>query len=143
MTFGENVEVEEHLVDGIFGVAFAKVDRVLLAFLGAREIEIAAEAIGNGKIGLLDPSEHFLVELFLEGFGAGEDRVGVGVFGVQIGDDFGILLIVEPSIGVDAAVVVNDVFDGMATSDGWGGRRDDWRGDVCVGFGSHEPLAKV
>jgi len=44
-------------------------DGILFAFHGAGEIEIAAEAVGDREIGLLDAAEHFLVELFLEGLG--------------------------------------------------------------------------
>ena len=94
-------------------------DRVLLAFFGACEIEIAAEAVGNREVGLQDLAQHFLIELFLEGFGAVKNGVGVGVFGVEIGDDLGILLFLEPGVIVDAAVVVEDVLDGMAAGD-WG-----------------------
>ena len=94
-------------------------DRVLFAFFGAGEIEIAAEAVGNRKIGLQDFRQHFLVELFLEGFGAVENGVGVGILGVEVGDDFGICFLAQPGVVVDAAVVVDDVFDGMAAGDRW------------------------
>jgi hypothetical protein len=139
MAFGEGIQVQQEVVIGICGFLFTEMDGVLLAFFGTREIEIAAKAGGNRQIGLLDTAEHFLVELFLKSFGAGKHGVGVSVFGVEVGDDFGIIFIVEPVVWIDAAVFVNDVFDRMATRDGWNSRAGWWRGGIGVGFGSHGP----
>jgi len=41
---------------------------VLLSFFGPREIEVATELIGNGKIRLQDAPEHLLIKLLLERF---------------------------------------------------------------------------
>lgn len=140
MACGERVEVEEKFVSGVIRIVLSKVDRVLLAFLGAREIEVAPETIGNGKVGLLNAAEHLLVKLFLEGVCAAKVGVGPSIFGVQVGDHFGILLVVEPGVRIDAAIFVNDVLDRVATRDGRAGRIGCWRGGV--GFGSHGPLAR-
>ena len=48
MPFGERVEIKEKFVGGVIRVALSKVNRLLLAFFGAREIKVAAEAVGNG-----------------------------------------------------------------------------------------------
>ena len=60
-------------------------DGILFAFLGAREILEAAKLVRDAEVRLLNAGEHFLVELFLEGFGGLEDGVGVGIFGVEVG----------------------------------------------------------
>src|SRR4029077_3183174 len=113
---------------------------ILLAFLGAREIKVAAQSVGNRKVGLQDAAEHFLVEFFLKRFGIPKRGVGVGVFRVEVGDDFGIVFIAEPGVVVDAAVAVDDVLDRVAPRDGGPGRADALgigrkagRGDVGVG----------
>jgi hypothetical protein len=46
-----------------------------------------------------------------------KDGIGISVLGVEVRDYFGILLFLEPGIVVDAAVVVDDVLDGMAAGD--------------------------
>jgi hypothetical protein len=98
------------------------VNGVLLALFGAREIEIAAQSVGNGEIRLQDAAEHFLIELFLEGRGVAENGVSVGVLGVEVGDDFGIVLVAEPGVVVDAAVAVDNVLDGLPARYGRLGR---------------------
>ncbi len=92
-------------------------NRVLFAFFGASEIQIAAQQVRNGQVGLQDLRQHLLIELFLEGFGAVEDGIGVSVLGVEVRDYLGTLLILEPCVIVDAAVVVDDVLDGVAPGD--------------------------
>ena len=81
-------------------------DRILFAFLGAREILETAKRVGDAEVGLLDAGEHFLVELFLEGLGGLEQGVGVGIFRVEVSDNFGVFLFAEPSVVVDAAIAV-------------------------------------
>src|SRR5579863_4901522 len=143
MAFGKRVQVEQQFVVGVFRVAPAEVHCVLLAFFGAREIEVTAEAIGNGQVGLLNPAEHFLIELLLKGLGTSKHGIGVSILSVEVGDNLGVLLVVKPCVRVDATVVVNDVFDEMATRDGRGHRSGERRGDIGVGFGSHGPLTWV
>ena len=97
-------------------------ERVLLAFDGFGGVEIAAEAIGNGEIGLLDTGEHLVVERLLKGFGGFEDGVGVGVFGEEVLDDSGIFLFAKPGVIVDAKIAVEEVLDGYASGDRGRGR---------------------
>src|SRR5712692_6307476 len=92
-------------------------DRVLLSLCGPREIEVAAEPVGNGKIRLLDAPEHFLIELFLEWLGGLQNGMGIGIFGLQIGDDVGVFFAAEPSVMVNPAVTVQKVFYGLAPGD--------------------------
>jgi len=110
---GEDVEVEEDVFAGILG-GFAAIDGVLLALDGARVIFVAAEGIGDAEVGLQDAAEHFLIELFLEGFGGFEVRVCVIVFSLEIGGYARILFVAEPGIVIHAAVVVDDVLDRFA-----------------------------
>lgn len=117
MTLGEEVEVEEDLLFGVLWRA-AAIDGVLAAFEGARVVFEAAKSVGDGEIGLQDAAEHFLVERFLERFGGFQVGGGVVVFGVEVGDDARVLFVAEPGVVVDAAVVVNDVLDGLTKGDG-------------------------
>src|SRR5882724_4232612 len=97
----------------------AVMKRILLALFGAREIEIAAQSVGDGEVGLQDAAEHLLVQLFLERLGVAQNYIGVGIFGVEIGDDFRIILVAEPRIIVDEAVAVNDGFNRLTPRDRW------------------------
>ena len=95
----------------------AKMERVLLAFDGFDGVEIAAKAIGNGEIGLLDAGEHLVVERLLKGLGGLEDGVGIGVFGLEVLEDRGIFFFAEPGVIVDAKIAVKEVLDGFASGD--------------------------
>src|ERR1700704_5887952 len=99
--------------------------RILLALFSAREIEIAAQSVGNGKIGLQDAAEHLLVQLFLERLGVRQNYIGVGVFGVEVGDDLRIIFVAEPGVIVDEAVAVNDGFNRLTLCD-----RGLWRAGI-------------
>ena len=127
MALGEEVDVEDDLLGlarvegrvrvGVGGGA-AAVDGILEALDGAGGVEPVAEAVGDGLVGLLDVGEHLGVELGLEVGGGGHHRGGVGVFGFEIGDDFGRVLVAHP------AVVV---LEGDAVQRGGGG--------VAAGYG--------
>jgi len=102
VAFGEAIKVEEEFVGGAFRVAVSDVNGVLFASFRASEILETAKSVRDGEVGLLDAGKHFLVELFLEGFGWFEDGVGVCVFGVEVGEDFRIFFFTEPSVIVHA-----------------------------------------
>ena len=70
MAVGQNVYVEQQFFGSAVGIEPAAVDGVLLAFLGAREIEIASQAVGNREVGLQYLAQHFLIKSFLENFRA-------------------------------------------------------------------------
>jgi hypothetical protein len=84
LALGQLVDVEGDLLGGLDRPLLAAIDGVLLALLGARVVEVAALAIGDVDVGLLDPRQHLLVERFLEGLGGLHDRVGVGVLGLEV-----------------------------------------------------------
>ena len=90
---------------------------VLLAFLGTREIKICTKAIRNGKIGLEDAAEHFLIKLFLKSFGGAKKSIRVGILRMQIGQDFRIFFFAEPGVVVDATVTMENVLDRMAAGE--------------------------
>ena len=84
----------------------AAVDRVLLALLGARVIEVAAVAVGDRQVGLLDVAEHLLVESLLKGLGRLHHRVGVGVLGLEVGRHLGVGLVPQPEVVVRPGLAV-------------------------------------
>ena len=95
----------------------AKIQRVLQAFKCLCEILVTAKRVGDGKICLLDAAQHFLIKLFLECLGRLENGIGVRVFGLQIGDDFGGFLAAKPGVMIDAAVAMQNVLHGFAPGD--------------------------
>ncbi len=93
-------------------------NRVLLACLGAREIEIAAKPVGNGQIRLKNAAEHLLVQRFLERFGGLQNRFGIGVFCIEISDDFWVFFLAQPGVMVHAAVAMENVSTGSRRASG-------------------------
>src|SRR5215472_7004658 len=61
---------------------------ILLAFDHFDEVEIPAQDIGYGKVGLEDAPEHFLIEFLLEIQSGRQNDVRVGVLGIEVGKDF-------------------------------------------------------
>jgi len=65
MASGERVQVQEQFFGCVLRrVALAGVDRILLALFSAREIEIPAQSVWDGEVGLQDAAEHLLVQAF-------------------------------------------------------------------------------
>jgi len=79
--FCKQIQVEQQFFLRAFRVAPPAMERVLPSFFGPREIEIAAEFIGNGKIRLQDATQHFLIELLLECFRGLQNDIGISVLG--------------------------------------------------------------
>ena len=69
MAFCKQIQVEQQFFRGAFPIASPAMERVLLSLCGPREIEIATQAIRNGKIGLQDAPQHLLVKLLLKCLG--------------------------------------------------------------------------
>src|SRR6266851_1619523 len=109
MAFRKQIQVEQQFFRRGFRVAPPAMERVLLSFLGTREIVIATEPIGNGKIRLQDAPQHFLIELFLKCLCGLQNGVGIGVFRLQISHDLRIFFVAEPCIVVDTAVAMQNV----------------------------------
>ena len=91
------------------------------------------------------PPQHLLIKDLLECLGRLQDGIGIGVFSLQIGDDFGVFLVAKPGVMVDAAVAMQNMLHGFAPGDGWlwncirgSLARKHWRGRVS--FGVHKPL---
>ena len=120
---GEGIEVEGDLLGGGEGPGLAAVDRVLLALLRAREVEVAPAPVGDGLVVLFDARQHLPVEPLLEGLGGLHHRVGVGVLGVQVGVDLPVFLAAQPVVLVDQALAVDDGFPGVFPGAGGHGQR--------------------
>ncbi len=118
MPLGELIEIEKEFFAAEIVNRFAEVLWVLLAFERFGEIEIAAQAVGDREVGLLDAREHFLIKLLLEIQRGLQNRFGVGVLGFEVGNDFRVFLMPKPVVMVDAAVAMKDVLDGFPAGNG-------------------------
>ncbi len=102
------------------------VDAVVLALLGARVVPPWSAAGRHRHVGLLDPGLHLLEEPAAQ---RGQRRrlpVGIGVLGLQVLQDLGILALAEPEPGVLAVVAVG---------------RDDMGAPGCSGGAGHRMRA--
>ena len=93
----------------------------MLALFGADVVPPVAFAVGGGLVGLLDVAEHLVVELVAEGGEVGGDGLGVGIFSLEVGGDFGALLVAEPGVVVGEGDAVEDGFFVIFAGDGRGG----------------------
>ena len=86
-------------------------DAVVLPLLGARVVPPGSPPGRHRHVGLFDPGLHLLEEARAEGGQRGGRLVGVGVLGLQVGQDLGILALAEPEPGILPVVAVgrNDV----------------------------------
>jgi hypothetical protein len=87
------------------------VDAVVLPLLGAGVVPPRASSGGHRHVGLFDPGLHLLEEAATE-FGEGcRFLLRVGVLGLEVSQDLGVLAFAEPEPGVLAVVAVgrNDV----------------------------------
>src|SRR6266566_613814 len=114
-------------------------ERVLLSFERFGEIEITPQPIGNGEIRLQKASQHFLIELLLEGFRGLQNGVGIRVLGLQIDDDFRIFFLPQPGVMVHTAVAMHHMLYRFPAGNrrlGNRGCRDflgwQWRRDIGV-----------
>jgi hypothetical protein len=105
----ERVEIERDLFAGTGRGRAAAENRVLLACLRARVVEVPALAVGHRLVVLLDPGQHLPVEGVLEAQGGVHHRVGMGVFGLQVGDDGGVVLGPQPEVVVHELLAVHHV----------------------------------
>src|SRR5271155_4433535 len=122
--------------------------RILLALFRASEIEITAQAVGNAQIRLKDPAEHLLVEHLLKSFGGPQDGIGVRVFRLQIGDYFGVLLLAQPGVMIDATIAVHNGLNRLAARKRRRKRRTSYRvvrkrWRCCFGVWIHASLDLV
>ena len=100
----------------------AAVDGVLVAFLGAGVVPPVAVAEGDGDVGLLDVAEHLPVEVVAQAGQRGHPGFGVGVFGLQVGGDLGVLLVAQPGVVVaEGHAVQSGLSVLLAGNGGWQG----------------------
>ena len=95
---------------------------ILLALGGPGEIQVAPQPVRDRKVGLLDASEHLLIELLLKRVRGSQNGVGVGVLRFKVGNDLRRFFVAKPVVMVDAAVAVEDMLYGFAPGNGRGGR---------------------
>lgn len=117
MALDELIQVEEKLFGAEIVNRFTEVQWILLAFECFRKVVVATEAIRNGDVGLLDPPEHFLIQLLLEILGGPQEGIGIGIFRVEVGEHFRRFFVPKPVVVVDAAVAVHDLFHRFAPGD--------------------------
>ena len=135
MARSQRVEFQQQFLVRAFRITLAIVKRILLALFRAREIQIAAQPVGNGKIGLQDAAQHLLVQILLKALGIAQDGVRVRVFGVEVSNDLGIILVAEPCVIVDEPVPMDDTFHRLTPRNG-GLRRAGALGIGCKAGGS-------
>ena len=124
MAHGQGVEIEQDLLGLIRPGGLAAVDRILLALLRARVIEVIAATVGNGRVVFLDAAQDLPVERVLERFHRLHHGRRVRVLRFQVSGDTRIVLVAQPEVIVLAAVAVNDVEPGnlgCVRRDGHGG----------------------
>jgi len=112
MAHGQGVEIEQDLLGLIRPGGLAAVDRILLALLRARVIEVIAATVGNGRVVFLDAAQDLPVERVLERFHRLHHGRRVRVLRFQVSGDTRIVLVAQPEVIVLAAVAVNDVEPG-------------------------------
>ena len=123
MAFHEPIQVQQQFLRRVFRVTSPAVERILLPLFRAREIEIASQPVGNGKIRLLDAHQHFLIELLLQRFRGLQNSVGIRVFGLQIVDDFRIFFVAQPGVMIYAAIAMQNVLHRFTAGSRWLGNR--------------------
>ena len=123
MAFSQEVAVEDHVFRAFAAGArkfclSAAEDRVLLPLFGARQVPPVAVAEGNRHVGLLDVAEHLFVKLIAQARQRSHFGLGVGVFSLEVGGDFGIFLVAEPGVVVDEDGPVKLNFSVLAVGGG-------------------------
>ena len=103
MPLRQLISVQHHFF-GRIGVrargstALAAIDAVLQPLLGARVVPPVAVAVGNRDVGLLHVAQHLLVKLFAQPGQRRHHRVSVGIFGLEVRGNIGILFIAQPGV---------------------------------------------
>ena len=107
VALGHLVGVEHELLGRIERAGLARVDRVFLAGLEARVVPVAAQAIRDGRVVLLDAADDLLVHLVLERLRVGGHCRLVGVLGLEVADDVlvGARVVAEPVVLVGPVAV--------------------------------------
>ena len=99
---GQRTLVEQQFLLGVQTAPLAAVVVVFLALLGARVIETIADALRNGRVVLLDPGHHLVVELVPQCLGRLHHRRGVSVLRFEVGQHPRVAapVVAQPTVGV-------------------------------------------
>ncbi len=107
LAFCQRVEVEEDFLGAVHAALAAAHVLVLLSFLGARVVEVVANARRDAQVGLLDASEHLGVERLLKALGGLHHLFGIRVLALEVFDDLGVTLLAQPEVVVRERVAVD------------------------------------
>jgi hypothetical protein len=121
-TLRQFVEVERDLLAGVGPFAPSAVDGVLLPVLDARVVSVTVRVVGHGRVVRLQSPDHLIEERLPEFLRRRRQRVGVGVFRLQVGEHLGARTVAEPGVGIDAAVAVKGLLLGRTPGGGRRGR---------------------
>ena len=102
LPLGHRVQVEEYLLGCFHRSLAATVGAVLFSLLGATVIVVAVAEGWVTLVILLDAAHDLIVNGLLELFCGGHYRVGVSVLRLEVVNHFGIVLVFQPEIVVDA-----------------------------------------
>jgi hypothetical protein len=101
-------DVQQNLLLGLKVSFFSAIEGIFLTLLIARIIVVAAKFVGHRHIGLLDPSNNFIIELSLEGLRVLQDGPEVLIFSLKIFQDPGVVPLVQPIIIIDTCLAMSD-----------------------------------
>ena len=124
VAFGQLVGVENDLLLGVHRAASTAVDLVVEAFDGAGVGPPTLVEDGGREVGLLNSTDDLPIELSLQAGRRRHHLVRVGVLGLQVGDDLGVLLVAEPVVRIDALVAVRLDHVGPPRGGRWAGGGD-------------------
>ncbi len=113
-------DVEHHLLGSAGHVATPGVQRILLARLETPVVPVAALAVRNAGVVLLDPADDLLVQLLLQRREVRQHRILVVVLGLQVCEHVlaGALIVTQPVVLVDARAVRRAHVERASVSDG-------------------------
>ena len=123
--------------EGPVGVGPPAVHRVLLAGPGPGPVPPATVERGAGDVGLGHPGTDLFEQAVLEAGDGGHHGVGIGVFGLQVRPDRGVVPIGQPLPVVPPGVAVSEVGGGAAGRDR--GRGELGEGHSCINYCATRP----
>ena len=106
LSFGQYVAIEQNLFLLLDASVLTAVNRIRLAFFGARVIEIVVALHRNREVRLLDAAENFAIQSVLKRLRRRHRFIGEAIFGLKIRDHVRIGPVAQPEVVVDARVTV-------------------------------------
>src|SRR5206468_9512699 len=104
VAFRELVGVENDLLGGVHRPTAPAVDLVVEAFHRPGVGQPTLEQGRRGGVRLLDPPDDLAVQTFLQVAEACRDGGGIGIFGLELGDNIRVVLVTTPVVLVDSSV---------------------------------------